>query len=204
MICKLKLKILDLHACPGDGVIKKYEVTKDLFSEADVEATEADIDGDLAQKSERASVREKKRTKYEPLVAFKDSGLYKMGGPYGKFAGLMKTASKILWSQKTPGFSKGYKSFVRSLVIKPVLAELHYDKKDIVVQSIPQITAGRSKALIVQYYEMLPESTCDLEIIAPEGSKQKLMKLLKTCQGLPFGPKSRGQVEIVNTVFTAA
>jgi len=198
MIANVKLKIINLFACPGDGRIGKHKVQKALFTEEDLEETEADIDGDTAEQRKKASLREKSRVKYEPLVMFRKDHLYKIGGYYGKVSGLFKTASKILWDSKEPGFSKGYKSFLRSIAIMPMMAKLEFDDKDVEVQSVPQITAGRSKALIIQYFQSVPEAFCELEIRAPEGSKKKLEKILEIAQGLPFGPKSRGQIEVVN------
>lgn len=197
MNCKITLGITNLHACPGDNTIKKHKVQKQMFSEADLEEKESEINQELAESREKASTRTKSRVKVAPLIGFRDDFLYKCGGPYGKFAGMLKQGAKILWSQKTPGFTKGYKSFVKSLIVRPMYSKLDgFKKSDIAIASIPQITAGAGRALIIQYYETIPYCETVLEIMVPDASKKRFEKLLDVAMGLPFGPKSRGMAEI--------
>lgn len=199
MKCNLKLEILNLHACPGDGVVKRHEVSSQLFSQADLEETESEIDKQLSGTREKASVKTKKRTSYKPLFGFKEDHTYKLGGNYGKLAGLFKASGKVLWSQKTPGFTKGYKTLVKSMIIKPMNPTLNdFKDKDIQINSIPQITAGRSSALIIQYYEYIPKCTAEVEIQMPDDSKKLFEKVVEQACGMPFGPKSRGEFQVLD------
>lgn len=95
------------------------------------------------------------------------------------------------------GFSKGYKSFLKSLIIKPQWVELE-DVSEIEIATIPQILAGRSKAMIIQYYEKIPHCTAKISIDMPETMKEQFELLMKQAEGMPFGPKRRGEVTIHN------
>jgi len=198
MKCELTLEIRDLHACPGDRPPKEHIVSKDVFSQEDRESIQEDLDEDLVLEREKGRQTKKTRDKIEPLYAFRiENGkpMMRLGGAYGKLAGLFRDAGSSLWQQKTKGFTKGYKSFLKSLVIKPQWVEL--DKASgIEIATIPQILAGRSKAMIIQYYEKIPHCTAEIGVEMPETMKEQFKVLMKQAEGMPFGPKRRGEIVV--------
>ncbi len=198
MKCELTLEIRDLHACPGDRPPKEHSVSKDIFSQEDLESTQEVLDEDLLLPRERGKQTKKTREKIEPLHAFKlENGkpVMRLGGAYGKLAGLFRDAGSSLWAQKIKGFSKGYKSFLKSLVIKPQWVELD-EASEIEIATIPQIMAGRSKAMIIQYFEKIPHCTAKISIDMPDTMKEQFEVLVKQAEGMPFGPKRRGEVTV--------
>ena len=198
MKCELTLEIRDLHACPEVSP-RKVEVPKDVFSEINVTTTKHEIDEDLAKETERADTKEKTRIEVKPCYTFKkedDKILFRLGGPYGKLAGLLKETGSVLYSMKEPGFRTGYKKMVKSLIIRPQWVTLE-NVEDLYVHKIPQLTAGRSQTMIILFYDVISKCTAKLTIDFPEKNKDLLEKLLEQAQGLPFGPKRRGEIKIL-------
>lgn len=193
---------MDLHACPGDRTPKKYEVSKDIFAEADLETIESDINEQQDSQTKKGSIREKTRTTTQPLYAFrknkKDQTIYRLGGSYGKLAGLFKDIGKMLYGQKEEGFKVGYKSFLKSLIIRPQWIILE-DSEEIIIDKLPQITSGRNKALIILYYETIPKCKANLTVILPDKEEARFKKILENCEGIPFAPKRRAEIKILNT-----
>lgn len=198
MRCELTLEIRDLHACP-EVPPRKVEVPKDVFSGIDVTTTKHEIDEDLAKETERADTKEKTRIEVKPCYTFKKEdgkSLFRLGGPYGKLAGLLKEAGSTLYTMKEPGFRTGYKRMIKSLIIRPQWVSLE-NVEDIYINKIPQLTAGMSQTMIILYYDVISKCTARITIDFPKNNKDLLEKLLKQAQGLPFGPKRRGEVQIV-------
>ncbi len=197
MRCELTLEIRDLHACP-EVPPRKIEVSKDVFSGIDILTTKHEIDQDLAKETEKAETKEKTRIEIKPCYTFKkedDKILFRLGGPYGKLAGLLKEAGSVLYSMKEPGFKSQYKPIVKSLIIRPQWVTLE-NVEDLYVHKIPQIVAGISQAQIILYYDAISKCTAKLTIDFPEKNKKLLEKLLEQAQGLPFGPKRRAELTI--------
>lgn len=198
MKCELTLEIRDLHACP-EVPPRKIEVPKDVFSGIDVTTTKHEIDEDLAKEVERSDTKEITRIEVKPCYTFKTEDgkpLFRLGGPYGKLAGLLKEAGSVLYSMKAPGFRIGYKKMIKSLIIRPQWVTLE-NVEDTSIHKIPQLTAGRSQTMIIQYYDVISKCTTRITIDFPKNNKDLLEKLLEQAQGLPFGPKRRGEIQIV-------
>jgi len=194
---ELTLEIHDLHADPSDRPPKKHRVPKDVFSQIDVTTTEEEINEEASMKSEKAKKEEKKRTQVMPLYAFLDDFTYRLGGPYGKLMGLFKEAGSSLYSQKVEGFKVGYKSFLRSLLVKPQRVQLE-DVENKMISKIPQIVSGRSRAFILLYYEKIGKCKAQVTIEMPQGVKEKFKRLIEQCEGMPFGPKRRGEIKVLD------
>jgi len=200
--CELIIEIRDLHACPEQPP-RKIEVSKDILSEIDMTTTKHEIDQDLAKETERAETKEKTRIELKPCYTFKkedDKLLFRLGGPYGKLAGLLKETGSILYSMKEPGFKTGYKKLVKSLIIRPQWVTLE-NVEGLYVHKIPQLTAGRSQAMIILFYDVISKCTANLTIDFPEKNKNLLEKLLDQAEGMPFGPKRRGEIHILNQTW---
>ena len=204
MKCELTIKIRDLHACPGDRPPKEYTVSQDVFSQEDRESTQEVLDEDLLLPRERGKQTKKTREKIEPLNAFKiENGkpIMRLGGAYGKLAGLFRDAGSSLWAQKVKGFSKGYKSTLKSLIIKPQWVELE-EASEIEIATIPQIMAGRSKAMRLLYFEKVSYCKTTINIEMPKGMKEQFEILIKQAEGMPFGPKRRGEITVHKMEWT--
>ncbi len=206
MKVELNLEIMNLHACPGDALPKKYLVSKDLFAQVDIETvTESFFDESEANK-EISTETEKKRTKIEPLFAFKivdDKPIVRFGGPYGKMAGASKEAGSMLYTLKDPLFKSAYKSVCKVINWFPQWITLE-NVSGIEISKIPQIMAGRSKSMIIQYYEVIPKCTATISIEYPEDPKnvtKKVKRLIEKMTTMPFGPKRRGEFRITNVGF---
>jgi len=197
LLCELILEINDLHADPNDRAPKKLKVPKDIFSQIDVTTTEKEINKEQATKIETAKTQETQRVKIEPLIAFREDLKYRLGGPHGKLMGLFKEVGSVLYTRKVAGFAKSYKPFLKSVIIKPQYIQLE-NVGSVTVNKIPQIMAGFSKALIMQYYEKIDKCTVTINIEMPDGSKPMFEKLLEQAEGMPFGPKRRGEIVVTN------
>lgn len=203
MRCELIIEIRDLHACP-EVPPRRINVPKDVFSEIDVTITKHEIDKDLAKETEKAETKEKTRIELQPCYTFKEENgklLFRLGGPYGKLAGLLKEAGSVLYSMKEPGFKSQYKPIVKSLIIRPQWVTLE-NVEDIYVHKIPQILAGRSQAMIILYYDVISKCTARITIDFPEKNKKLLEKLLEQAEGLAFGPKRRAELMIHSKKWT--
>ena len=195
---EMTLTIRNLHAEIGDHVVKPHVITKQIFQELDETETEREINEEPAESIQRASTRTKKREKVEPLISFKPDFTYRLGGPYGKVMGLFKETGGILYKRKTSGFKSSYKPLIKSLLLKPQYVKL-VDRDPVEINEIPQITAGRSKALILQYYEQLPECKAEMNLEFDDKDKPLVDKLLETSIGVPFGPKRRAEITNIQT-----
>lgn len=203
MNCKITMEIRNLHACPGDRPPKKLKVPKDVFSKIDVTTKTDEINAELAEDRELSQTTEVTRVKIEALVSFKeeDDGIvFRLGGSYGKLMGLFREVGGMLYNQKVAGFRSSYKPFLKGLFIKPQWGILE-NASDIEVATIPQITAGRNKTMLLQYYEVIPRCTTTINIQLPESEKAKFEKLIETCEGVPFGPKRRGELKILEMEY---
>jgi len=161
--------------------------------------TTSTIDEQESGSREAAEVTERKKIKELPLYEFKhENGTYvaRLGGSYGKLMGLFKEAGSVLYQRKVPPFKTSYKPFLKSIYIKPQWVPLENVKK-IEVATIPQITAGRSKALILQYYKKIDRCTTTLNLEMPDDAKKTFEKLITQAEGMPFGPKRRGEIRVL-------
>lgn len=133
------------------------------------------------------------------MIAFREDFTYRLGGPYGKLMGLLKDAGSALYNQKIEGFRGSYKPFLKSMIIKPQWVKLE-NIGEVTINKIPQIMAGRSKALIIQYYEKIGKCKATVTIQMPqaENNKEKVKQLLEQAEGMPFGPKRRGEIEVLD------
>lgn len=203
MKCELTLEIRDLHACPADRPPKEHIITKEVFSQDEQELTEETLDEDLTLSREKGKKTKKKRTKIEPLRAFKiieGKPVTRLGGPYGKLMGLFKNAGKSLYAQKDDMFYPGnraYLGFLKSLIVTPQWVELE-EASEIEIAKIPQIirTKGGSQSMIFLYHEKLPHCYVKVTIQLPAGEKERFEKLLEQAEGMPFGPKRRAEITV--------
>jgi len=198
MRCELVLEIRNLHACPGDRNPKELIVEKNRIVKIKTTQTEEEIEEELSFDEGKEKKTEEKRSGIQPLYAFlEEEGLTKvrLGGPYGKLMGLLKVSGSFLYTQKTPGFKAGYKKMLKSMIVKPQWVALE-EASGIEIASIPQIMAGRSQAMIIQYYEMIPFSIARISIDMPDTIKGQFETLVKQAEGMPFGPKRRGEISI--------
>lgn len=198
MKCELTLEIQNLHACPGDRSPKEIIVKKNRIVKIKKTLTKEEIEEELSYDEGKEKKTEEQRSGIQPLYAFKDGNegiQFRIGGPYGKLMGLLKVAGSFLYTQKVPGFKAGYKKALKAMIVKPQWVTLE-EVSGIEIASIPQIMAGRSQAMIIQYYEKIPFCIAKVKIDMPESIKGQFETLIKQAEGMPFGPKRRGEISI--------
>jgi len=196
--CKLTLEIQNLHACPGDAAPSIYTQSR-LIKMTTFAPTELTVDGQVVRTSDEGVKTESKRDKELPLFEFRRNGdnyVARFGGPYGKIMGLFKETGGTLYSRKVPPFKTSYKPFLKSLNIRPQWVTLD-DVEGVEVATIPQITAGRSKSLILQYYRKINRCTATLNIDMPDDARPTFETLIAQAVGMPFGPKRRGEIDVL-------
>ena len=199
MRCEISVELINLHACPGDRDPKEVTVAKGRIVKIKTTTTAEEIEAELAFDEGREKTTEEKRGTIQPLYAFLEedgSPVFRIGGPYGKLMGLLKEAGSFLYTQKVPGFRTGYKKILKSMIVKPQWVTLD-DATEIENVKIPQIMAGRSKAMILQYYEKIAHSTARITIDMPDSIKDQFETLIKQAEGMPFGPKRRGELRVL-------
>lgn len=198
MKCELVIEIKNLHACPGDRTPKEIEVKKNRIVKIKKTQTDEEIEKELSYDEGKQKTTEEKRSGIQPLYAFLENGegiQVRLGGPYGKLMGLLKVSGSFLYTQKVPGFRTGYKKALKAMIVKPQWITLE-EVSGIEIASIPQIMAGRSQAMIIQYYEKIPFCTAKMSIDMPESIKEQFETLIKQAEGMPFGPKRRGEMAV--------
>ena len=198
MRCEISVELINLHACPGDRDPKEVTVAKGRIVKIKTTTTAEEIEAELAFDEGREKTTEEKRGSIQPLYAFLEengSPVFRIGGPYGKLMGLLKEAGSFLYTQKVPGFRAGYKKALKSMIVKPQWVTLE-DANEVELAKIPQVMAGRSQSMIIQFYEKIPHCTANITIDMPSTIKDQFITLIKQAEGMPFGPKRRGELRI--------
>lgn len=201
MKCELTLKIRDLHACPGDTPPQRITTSKEVSSTDEQEIiTETFGEETLSYKEEKkGKTAVKERDETNPFHTFRieeEKPIARLGGPYGKLMGLFRSAGKSLWAQQDSAFypgHKAYKAFLTSLIVKPQWTMLE-DASEIEIHIIPQILP-RSK-MIFPRFEKISLCYAKVTIQLPAGEKERFEKLLEQAEGMPFGPKRRGEITV--------
>lgn len=161
--------------------------------------TEEEIEEELSYDEGKEKTTEEKRSDIQPLYAFLEEDekiLFRIGGPYGKLMGLLKEAGSFLYTQKVPGFKSGYKKALKSMIVKPQWVTLE-NPSEREIAKIPQIMAGRSQAMIIQFYEKIPRCTAKISIDMPSTIQKQFETLIAQAEGMPFGPKRRGEIKVL-------
>ena len=197
MELKLNLKMENL--CGGDGNVRYIEEKQVKLTRSKSKKTTKSSTG---VSSENAVNEEQSELVKVPIQTFKmkdGNPTYRLGGVHGKLWGHMKAAGKMLADLGEEGFDS--KAFVDRMMMCVNITPINNVIKDfepMEILEIPQITAGISKAMIIQKFDYLPECKVNLKLVFPEMYKDRILKILKQSEELAGMNKRRASLTILN------
>ncbi len=197
MELKLNLQIENLYG--GDGIVRvveekilKYQTKKSKKTTK----SSTGVSSESGTKEENYEVVDKE---IQTFKMEKNKPVYRFGGVHGKMWGHLRAAGKMLADLGEEGFDS--KAFVDRMMmtinISPVNVVIEdFDKID--VAEIPQITAGISRAMIIQKFDYLPKCRIELKLSFPEMHKERVLKILKQAEELAGMNKRRATIKVLN------
>lgn len=196
---ELKLNLLVKNLYGGDGNLRYIEERQIKFTRTKSRKTKK-MNIDVSTENltgEESSEMVKKEV--QTFKMNKDKPTYRFGGIHGKMWGHLRAAGKMLADLGIEGFDS--KAFVdrimMSVNITPV--ELVIENfGEIKVAEIPQITAGISKALIIQKFDYIPECKIEMKLTFPEMYKDRVLRILQQAEELAGMNKRRATITILN------
>ncbi len=197
MELKLNLEIENLYG--GDGNLRYIEEKKVKFSRKKSKKTTKSTTGVSSESGVDEEQFEKVKVEIQTFHMDKEKPTYRFGGVHGKFWGHLKASGKMLADLGEDGFDS--KAFIDRLMmtlnITPVnvVIEKH---EPIKVAEIPQITAGISRALIIQKFDYLPKCEINLKLTFPEMYKERVIRMLQHAEECAGMNKRRATIKILN------
>ena len=197
MELKLNLQIENLYG--GDGNVryieeKSIKLTRTKSKKTTKSSTGVSTDNAIAEEQSDLVKKEIQTFKLED-----GKPTYRFGGVHGKLWGHLRASGKMLADLGAEGFES--KAFVdrlmMSLNITPVNVIID-DYEPIQVAEIPQITAGISKAMIIQKFDYLPKCKVNLKLTFPDMYKDRVIAILKHSEDLAGMNKRRATMKILN------
>jgi len=197
MEIELNLQIENL--CGGDGIIRYEEEKQVKLTRSKSKKTTKSSTG---VSSENAVNEENYEIVNVGIQTFKmenNKPIYRLGGVHGKFWGHLKASGKMLADLGIEGFDS--KAFVDRMMmcinITPINVVIE-DFEPMQIMEIPQITAGISKAMIIQKFDYIPKCKVNLKITFPEMYEDRVLKILKQAEDLAGMNKRRATLKILN------
>jgi len=197
MELKLNLEIENLYG--GDGNLRYIDVREVKLKRTKSKKTKKSTTG---VESDSGVEEEQYETKKVEIQTFKlDDGkpVYRFGGVHGKLWGHLKASGKMLADLGVEGFDS--KAFVDRMMmtinINPVNVVIN-DFEALQVAEIPQITAGISRALIIQKFDYTPKCKIELTLIFPEMYKVRVLEMLKHAETTAGMNKRRATLKVLN------
>lgn len=198
METKINLEICNLYG--GDGIIRYIDVEETkLIRTKKKTITKADIGIPV----DRATDEVTKELVKKEVQTFAMEGKYplmRLGGIHGKFWGHMKASGKMLADlgddEEFP--SKAFiDRMMMTINITPVNVAIKKFEK-IQTAEIPQITAGISKAMMIQKFDYIPKCVVELTLVYPDIYHSKVLKILKHAETTAGLNKRRATMKILN------
>ena len=197
MELKLNLQIENLYG--GDGNLRYIDVKKIKFTRNKGKKTTKSSTGVSTESSVGEEQFETVKTEVQTFKMEDGKPTYRFGGIHGKLWGHLKAAGKMLADLGEDGFDS--KAFVDRMMmtvnITPIIVVIK-DHEPIEVAEIPQITAGISKALIIQKFDFLPKCEVELKLTFPDMYKGRVLKMLEKSEELAGMNKRRATLKILN------
>ncbi len=197
MELKLNLQIQDLYG--GDGNLRYIQEKSVKLIRTKSKMTTKSSTG---VSSENAIGEEQSEMIKKEIQTFKmENGkpTYRFGGIHGKLWGHLRASGKMLAELGAEGFDS--KAFVdrmmMSVNITPVNVIIE-DSEPMQVAEIPQITAGISKALIIQKFDYLPKCKIQMRLVFPDMYKERIIAILKQSEEIAGMNKRRATIKILN------
>lgn len=205
MELNVKFEIKDLFG--GDGIERFEEFEKQTYeTKRTVEKSRAGFSG---QDSE---AEKKMKVTMEPILTFKgwEDGNFKnkpeqrLGGVHGKMWGSLRATGKYLADIQDEVLEKnGIKSkasidrMMMAINLSPIYPEIK-NISERTMENIPQITAGISKSLMVQHFDVIKKCNVDMKIKFPDKYKKVILHMLRTQEEMSTLNKRRAQVIVLN------
>jgi len=197
MELKLNLQFENLYG--GDGNVRFIEEKAIKLTRTKSKRTTKSSTG---VSSENAVGEEQFEVKKIDIQTFKmEDGkpTYRLGGIHGKLWGHFKASGKMLADLGDEEFES--KAFVdrlmMSLNVSPVNVVIE-DFEPIQISEIPQITAGISKAMIIQKFDYIPKCRVNLKLVFPDMYKSRVLKILKQSEEIAGMNKRRCTLKVLN------
>ena len=201
---ELKLNLQIENLCGGDGNLRFIEEKVIKLKRTKSKKTTKSSTG---VSSESGVGEEQSEVVKKEIQTFKmEDGkpVYRFGGIHGKLWGHLRASGKMLATLGEDGFDS--MAFVdrmmMSVNITPinVVIEKHEPME---ILEIPQITAGISKAMIIQKFDYLPKCEVELKLVFPEMYKDRVLRMLEQAEELAGMNKRRATLKVLNReIFT--
>ena len=196
---ELKLNLLVKNLYGGDGNIRYIEEKQVKFSRTkskktkkmNIDVSTENLTGEESSEMVKREIQTFKMNNGKPT--------YRFGGIHGKMWGHLRASGKMLADLGVEGFDS--KAFIdrimMSVNITPIELTIE-NHKPIEVAEIPQITAGISKALIIQKFDYIPECKVQMTLQFPEMYLERVLKILKQAESLAGMNKRRAEIKVLN------
>ena len=198
MELKLDLQIENLYG--GDGNIRYIEErSTKLIRTKKKRTTKSSTPGMSTDSSTEEEKSELVKKEVQTFKLQDGKPIYRFGGIHGKLWGHMRAAGKMLADLGTDGFDS--KAFVDRLMTAVNMTPINViieDHEPIQIAEIPQITAGISRALIIQKFDYIPKCKFSMKLVFPEMYKKQVIAILKQSEEIAGMNKRRATLEILN------
>lgn len=195
MELKLKLKLANVFG--GDGVSRPFQTEQLKLSRKKKSVmTRRDIGVPVSSEMDE----QKTEIKEDICWTFKrdedTTPTLRLGGVHGKLWGALKESAQILKDAKgTFDSFAGIDRLMKSINILPTYVRLE-NAKNIHVETLPQILAGRRSSMIVQNFDVISECEANVSVIFPDQLEPKVREMLEQLEQISFLNKRRATAKV--------
>ena len=198
MELNLKLEIQNLYG--GDGNKRYIDVEETKYTRTKKKTTTRKDIGVPVDRETDELQTEMVKKEVQTFVMEGKYPIMRLGGIHGKFWGHIRASGKMLADLKDDEEFPS-KAFVDRIMMAVNITPVNVVIKDfdkIEITEIPQITAGISKAMIIQKFDYIPKCTVDLTLVYPKIYHSKILKILKHAETTAGLNKRRATMKILN------
>lgn len=197
MELKLNLQIENLYG--GDGNIRYEEVKEVKLKRTKSKKITKSSTGVSSESGVGEEQYEIKKVEIQTFKLADKKPIYRFGGIHGKLWGHLKATGKMLADLGEEGFDS--KAFVDRMMMSVNISPVNViidNHEPMEVAEIPQITAGISRAMIIQKFDYLPKCEVKLKLTFPEMYEKRVLKMLKHSEELAGMNKRRATLKVLN------
>jgi len=122
--------------------------------------------------------------------------MLRLGGSHGKLWGSMKSAGEILYEINEFKSKAMVGRIMRAVMIDPEWVTLK-NGGEIKTEILPQLMNTPGQSQIQQYFDVIPECECTVNISYPDALNTNVTKLLDYVQSMNCLNKRRGRITIL-------
>ena len=193
---EIKLKLENVYG--GDGITRPEEVEEVKLKRSN---TRVIIRQDIGIPVESMKKERKTETKEIAVSTFKrnEDGdpMLRLGGSHGKLWGAMKSSGEILYQIGEMKSKAMVERILRAVMIDPEWVTLKNGGK-MKTEILPQLLNTPGQSQIQQYFDVIPECECTVNISYPDALDKHVTKLLDYVQSMNCLNKRRGKITILN------